>query len=384
MGSSNSHRIINNLLALAALVLIAVLLSWVAVHWDLDRKLSGVFYSPDNGWHLKNRIPWKWLYQYGEIPGLLLAFSALGTWFIVAGKPRKRQLRRACLVIFLATVIGPGLIVNGVLKNYWGRPRPRHVDTFGGNWEYRHVYQPGIPQKGESFPCGHCSMGFIFCSLLVLRRQYPKLAVTGTAAGVLMGTALGFARVVQGAHFPTDVLWSFTVVAGVILLLDTFIPMPDAHAALRPRRRAGRAGKWLPAVAIAAAILLTVGFLLHQPFYEDHRLQLVLPPSVRQIVLSTDVHPEKVDVRFTDNRLPAIVLEAKGFAWPGASHRLVSHVKKPEDGIVEARLTVVKKGYFTELTHEISIFLPKALENTIDVKIIDPVVPKKYHEGVGE
>ena len=371
MAVSNARPSNSNLVILAGMVLAAVLLSWIAVHWDLDRTIAKAFYTPERGWYLKDRPPWIWLYQYGTIPGLILALSALTIWFVGSIKHGSPRLQRACLIVVLAAVIGPGLIVNATLKSYWGRPRPRHVEMFGGNWQYRHVHQPGTPEKGESFPCGHCSMGFIFCTLFVLRRQYPKTAVAGTAVGIVLGTLLGIARVVQGAHFPTDVLWSFTLVVGVALLLNTFIPADGSSGLAVFHRRKGDKAAWLRIGVIVAAIAMTTAFLMHRPFFEDHRINLELSPSVRRIALNVNVPVEKMHVRFTDNRMPVIEVEAKGFSWPGVSYRLKSDIEQTASGLVQARLTVLKKGYFAELTHEVALTLPKALENTVEVKLID-------------
>ena len=137
-----------------------LLVSWAVVHWDLDRSIAGRFYSPSDGWYLGDRQPWRWLYEYGTIPGIMLAVAALIAWITCLVKTRLHYLRPYFLIVVLTAVIGPGILVNGVLKNYWGRPRPRQVQEFGGRWEYRHLHQPGTPGRGESFPCGHCSMGF--------------------------------------------------------------------------------------------------------------------------------------------------------------------------------------------------------------------------------
>ena len=57
-------------------------------------------------------------------------------------------------------VIGPGVIVNGVFKPYWGRPRPHSTIPFGGEQEFLPVFQKGCDQDNASFPCGHASMSF--------------------------------------------------------------------------------------------------------------------------------------------------------------------------------------------------------------------------------
>src|SRR5207244_1595195 len=109
-----------------------VLLSTTA---DLDLHLAGYFYDPaaPQRWFLKTAVPWIWLDHYGEYPAGLLAVGAGLVW---CGSLRRRawvRHRRACALIVLALALGPGLLVNGILKPLWGRPRPHQVQVFGGS-----------------------------------------------------------------------------------------------------------------------------------------------------------------------------------------------------------------------------------------------------------
>ena len=52
-------------------------------------------------------------------------------------------------------------------------------------------------------------MGFFLMSLaFVLQRRRPRWAAFFLALGLSAGTLLGVARIVQGKHFPSDVIWS--------------------------------------------------------------------------------------------------------------------------------------------------------------------------------
>ncbi len=80
---------------------------------------------------------------------------------------------------------------------------------------------------GGSFPSGHASMGFALgAPALLYRRRRPALAALFLAAGLIAGFAVGAARVVQGGHFPTDVLW-----AGVMVYVAAW----TIHRLLLPR-----------------------------------------------------------------------------------------------------------------------------------------------------
>jgi membrane-associated PAP2 superfamily phosphatase len=88
------------------------------------------------------------------------------------------------LLYSLTSIVGAGLIVNALLKEYTGRPRPREVVEFGGNWEYRAALELGIPGQGQSFPCGHCTMGFIFASGVMFWNYSPPVAIGSLALGI--------------------------------------------------------------------------------------------------------------------------------------------------------------------------------------------------------
>jgi len=105
----------------------------------------------------------------------------------------------------VAFLIGPGLIVNVFLKEYWGRPRPASTDLFGG-------LLPFVP-AGEwsnacpnncSFVSGEASSIFWLICLIPL---WPK-RLRGRAA-LAIGAICVFTaslRVAFGGHYFSDVV----------------------------------------------------------------------------------------------------------------------------------------------------------------------------------
>jgi lipid A 4'-phosphatase len=123
------------------------------------------------------------------------------------------------IFVFLLTsfILGPGIMVNLVLKENWGRPRPRQVIEFGGSNDYRSPFDPSFDRKsGSSFVCGDASVGYFFFSLALLLRKRKWLWLS-----IIAGTVIGFGRVVQGAHYFSDVLFSGWVVWFCSLILYT-------------------------------------------------------------------------------------------------------------------------------------------------------------------
>lgn len=205
--------------------------------WDLG--WTGHFYVPGGpygGWPHGHEQPWWFLYEYGEIPALGLAVGALILWCLTRAGRIRQACAKPCLVIILTVVLGPGVIVNGILKTYWGRPRPVDVSTFGGTMEYRKVGEPRFGKEGKSFPCGHCSMAFAIASASAFYPLHPVLSVVALVGGISYGVVMGVARMAQGGHFPTDVMWSGILVLIIVCALYFLVfRIPESREESKPR-----------------------------------------------------------------------------------------------------------------------------------------------------
>ncbi len=63
-------------------------------------------------------------------------------------------------------------------------------------------------------------MGFcLIAPAFLLRRQRPAWALTILIVGLTAGLLLGTCRIVQGKHFPSDVIWSAGIVYFTAVLL---------------------------------------------------------------------------------------------------------------------------------------------------------------------
>jgi lipid A 4'-phosphatase len=137
-------------------------------------------------------------------------------WFTSWHWARKGEvlLRRKLSYLLLVLALGPGLLVNGVFKAEWGRARPATVSELGGERLYT---PPGVVsdqcERNCSFVSGHASMGFFPLALAWVfgRRRWLWL---GLASGALVGCG----RMLQGAHFFSDVLFAGWSVYAVALL----------------------------------------------------------------------------------------------------------------------------------------------------------------------
>jgi membrane-associated PAP2 superfamily phosphatase len=201
---------------LAALVL-ATIIFWTT---DVDFLLSQQFFVDQSSstksfshWPLRIAEPWKSLYDLGVYPAWIIGAGGLLVFLSSFLWAKLKSYRDAGLFFALLLGLGPGLLINGIMKPYWGRPRPHGTIPFGGADKYVRVGAIGDGSEGASFPSGHASMGFyLMAPGFVLYRKRRRLAIMFFALGLAAGTIMGLARIVAGSHFASDVVWSAGIV----------------------------------------------------------------------------------------------------------------------------------------------------------------------------
>jgi lipid A 4'-phosphatase len=176
---------------------------------NADIKMEEYFYSPEGGWFLGQSEPWFFLYCFGNIPAFLLSAGGLIAFSLSFFRRTFLPYRKIGLYMVVFMILGPGLLVNTVLKDHWGRPRPTDIVQFGGSEPFRNFWETGQPGQGKSFPSGHASVGFfLFSPFFILRNSRRMWALSFLFFGIFYGMLMGLGRMVQGGHFLTDVLWS--------------------------------------------------------------------------------------------------------------------------------------------------------------------------------
>jgi membrane-associated PAP2 superfamily phosphatase len=339
---------------------------------DLDLRIEAIFYHPDDGWQWRHAQPWEALYRWGTIPGLLLTIGSLGFLSYSLATRRWAVYQRGLLIISLTAVLGAGLLVNAVLKPYWGRPRPRQVTAFAGEWQYRALHQRGTPGQGESFPCGHCTMGYLFVTLFFLRRQAPRTAIAGGCFGLLYGTLVGMARMVQGAHFPTDVLWSLGLIWMTAAVLHYFL-LPTMTQRLTPFKEM-RAGlrRSLSLLILVAVVVVTTLFLTRRPYFKTFVFDLPLSVGIEALALDSDLDLSRQRTEYGPWAPGKLRVHASGFGWVTARCEVtLTPVRKAQR--LELHLEGHPKGYFSELSYELEWLLPDATRGQL--RLVHIAVP---------
>ncbi len=189
-------------------IIFPILLFLFFAPWSVELDLLSSSYFFD-GKNFSSNIFWKGIYNYALIPAWIVVLGSIIGLFLSLNK-RFKKIRAACLYLLLTFSIGAGLFVHAILKEHWGRPRPKQVKEFNGTAYFRPFYAPNINSqlRGKSFACGHASLGFYFFSLAFLGVVYHSKIIYffGLFLGWSLGVLLSLARIAQGGHFLSDTL----------------------------------------------------------------------------------------------------------------------------------------------------------------------------------
>lgn len=362
--------------AIVLAVLIAVTIIAFAAT-DLDITSARWFYHPGqkNPWPVASQPVWRLFYN--SAPWVTGSLAIAGTAALIAGLLRKdaRKFRTHGLFILLCVALGPGLIVNGILKDHWGRARPRQIVEFGGKHQYT---QPLVPSDahGKSFPCGHCSVGYLYgAGWWLWRRRYPKIAALSLLIGLLLGTLLGFGRLAAGGHFLSDNLWSGLIALGVAHVLFYYVlripAREDGLSTLYPLIEKDRRYR---IAAISGAAFLGTGILIGGIVASPHFADL----SGRLPLNTYDVRPENIEIHVDRLDVELVLAEElhdelrcsgylHGFGLPSNTLKpLWEYREKP---IATLRFSVVQRGWFPDSDGVLRIELPREKLQKIIVRV---------------
>jgi len=244
---------------------------------EIDLAATRLFYDPGHGFPLAYWAPVRIV--TAAIPWLtrliVLLCAAGAVWLAIKRRPLWRLDRKALVFIVVATALGPGLIVNTLLKDHWGRARPYQTQEFGGTRQFTPAPLPVEQcERNCSFVSGHAALGFSLVSFALLlplgwRRRLALAAALG------FGALVGLARIAAGNHFLSDVVYAGLIVFATVWLSYWAIVVRDLfggpaaqriYRAMRERAAFGpgwlqpphgRLALWAIAVAVfeAASIL---------------------------------------------------------------------------------------------------------------------------------
>ncbi len=125
------------------------------------------------------------------------------------------------LIIALLALLNP-LIIVYVLKFLTGRVRYEDIIIMGESFYTPWFLPPGPSTENVSFPSGHAAMGWMFLPLFILiknRKWKDPIKILTIISVLSWGFFVAISRVLIGAHYPSDVLFSTSFAAIITILL---------------------------------------------------------------------------------------------------------------------------------------------------------------------
>jgi len=234
----------------------------------VDLWASGVFYRPSEGFFLATWLPVRVLFRL--VPWLVTLQLILVPLLVGIGWWRGRPIAgldlRAGIFVLLVVALGPGLVVNGILKDHWGRARPVQISEFGGAQGFTPA--PLVADQCDrncSFVAGHPAVAFALIAYAYLARERRRRRLIAAGA-ISFGALIGLVRLAQGGHFLSDVVFSGLLVSLVTALLAFAILQQNVLGALWQRSAAvisGKCARWA-----ACAGLTVLGALLAIRYFD--------------------------------------------------------------------------------------------------------------------
>lgn len=148
----------------------------------------------------------KWYLDGVASSTAFLSMAAPASTLLLGFAKKDKALQRDGWFMAGGLVLSSGITYS--LKGLVKRPRPFEKYTF--------IVKRDDEPEGRSFPSGHTTAAFYTATAMSL--QYKKWYVT-VPAFVFAGS-VGWARMYQGVHYPSDVLAGVLIGSGTALLVD--------------------------------------------------------------------------------------------------------------------------------------------------------------------
>jgi lipid A 4'-phosphatase len=208
--SSSSALVFLSIVTLACLAMFAVAP-------ELDLIVAGQLFETG---HFIGRGPaGEWARRlFYDAPYALLAVMLLASAARRLKPTRRAPDGRALIFVVAALALGPGLLVNGLLKEVSHRPRPEQTTQFGGPWRFR-PYQTfdGDCLRNCSFVSGEvATSAWTLAPALLAPPPFRPYAI---GAALLFTAATALLRMAFGGHYLSDALLAALFTFLIVLTL---------------------------------------------------------------------------------------------------------------------------------------------------------------------
>ncbi len=207
-GPSRTAYLLTHVLGVPALL--ACLAWWINAS-GLDMTIARTLFDPaidDFPLHTS-----RWLELIGHRMVLALpigvGLGAVGVALVASRVPAWKPARGVALAVAATCLLGQ--LAVSQLKHYTTLPRPYDLETLGGYTPYPlHWWTWVRARAGGALPSGHAGAGYAMLSLYFAGWALGRPAWRWGGLALGLGAGLGFSavRVLQGAHFLSQTVWS--------------------------------------------------------------------------------------------------------------------------------------------------------------------------------
>ncbi len=147
------------------------------------------------------------IYHHGTWPSGFLYLAAI-IFLSVPSLRRRSDLVSLLAAVLLAHALIHPLVITSGLKFLFGRLRFHQLGAGGAGFNPFYLPTPGL--GGRSFPSGHVASSVVLTPVAILawRNRRRKLAAILASITVVWGLAVAWGRILHGAHYLTDVIFS--------------------------------------------------------------------------------------------------------------------------------------------------------------------------------
>lgn len=195
---------------------------------EMDLYVSSLFYGDETGFYLADNRYLQFARSLIWNLSLTIAVAAIIAWPLTRFASI-RIILPGSLWGFVASlyVIGPLLLVNGILKEFSGRVRPREIAEFGGDKNFNRAFDfSGQCESNCSFVSGEGAAATALGISVILisglcRNRMARIALRVFAVAIaLTGVML---RILFGAHFLSDSVFSVLFVMAIAIALRSLV-----------------------------------------------------------------------------------------------------------------------------------------------------------------
>ena len=191
---------------------------------QIDITVSALFYKPEQNFLLRNTplhlFVDSWIRP--SIKYLTVTLVVACVYKLFFGQSTVKRRFNIVAFLFSSFLLGPVLLVNGLLKEFIGRARPKNIIEYGGTKIFSPAYFPADQcETNCSFVSGDAAVAFSTIAFALIFKG--KLRFQLVAIALSFGVLVSIYRLGTGAHFLSDTVLSGLFCILIILILERML-----------------------------------------------------------------------------------------------------------------------------------------------------------------